>query len=249
MHKVLDKLIELQDVDLQLKELNEARGDLPQRVNELKGQVEKHKSDLEQKKQEKKEKQSRKFTVDGNTSVLKEKLKKYQNQLYQVKNNKEYDAITLEIENCKKEIDALEYESLELDDEATACDAAISEIEKDLENRLQETLENEKILNEMLVKTEQQENILKEKRAEIIKGISKPILNTYDRIRINRGGRALSYLTHGSCNECSTRIPPQRGMEIRMMDKLFYCEVCGRILVWKQEESVAKATVGDEQNV
>ncbi|HPG41316.1 MAG TPA: hypothetical protein PLP19_18690 [bacterium] len=246
MHKILDKLIELQDVDIQLKELAEARGDLPQRVNELKMQVEKTKSDLAFKKQEKKDKQSRKFAIDGNTSLLKEKLKKYQNQLYQVKNNKEYDAITLEIENCKKEIDALEYESLELDEATNSIDQQIGELEKMLETLVQETQENEKILNEMLAKTEQQENILKDKRTEITRDINRPLLNTYDRIRLNRGGRALSYLTHGSCNECSSRIPPQRGMEIRMMDKLFFCEVCGRILVWRQEESVANTQVGNE---
>jgi len=246
LHKILDKLIALQDVDIQLKELAEARGDLPQRVNELKMQVEKTKTDLEQKKQEKKEKQSRKFAIDGNTSLLKEKLKKYQNQLYQVKNNKEYDAITLEIENCKKEVDTLEFESLELDEATVVSDKEIGELEKALETLLQDTLENERILNEMLAKTEQQENVLKEKRSEITKDITRPLLNTYDRIRINRGGRALSYLTHGSCNECSTRIPPQRGMEIRMMDKLFFCEVCGRILVWRQEEAVTNTHVNNE---
>ncbi|HQG46666.1 MAG TPA: hypothetical protein PLG50_13490, partial [bacterium] len=47
-----------------------------------------------------------------------------------------------------------------------------------------------------------------------------------------RGGIAVAFLKDGSCSECSTRIPPQRGLEIRMMNHIYLCEVCGRIMLY-----------------
>ncbi len=236
MRKVLDKLIELQDIDGQLLKLEEAKGDLPQKVNELVSEIDDIAKNLDQKKQDKKEKESRKLAVDGEISLLKEKLKKYQNQLYQVKTNKEYDAMTLEIENCEKKIDKLEYEFLELEEEVNNLENVISETEKTLDERKQMLQKKEKHLSEMIEQTKEKEKVLKDQREKMIVGISRPLLATYDRIRLNRSGRALAYLSNGSCSDCSTRIPPQRGMDIRMMDTIYYCEVCGRILVWKPED-------------
>ena len=236
MRKVLVKLIELQDIDNQLLKLQEARGDLPQKVNELVSEIDDIANNVDQKKQEKKEKESRKMAVDGETSMLKEKLKKYQNQLYQVKTNKEYDAMTLEIDNCEKNIDELEYEFLELEEDITKLENVISEAEETLNIQKQLLQKKEKHLSEMMEKTKEKEKLLEEQREKMIKDISRPLLTTYDRIRLNRGGRALAYLSNGSCSDCSTRIPPQRGMEIRMMDTIYYCEVCGRILVWQSED-------------
>ncbi len=236
MRKVLDKLIELQDIDGQLLKLEEARGDLPQKVNELASEIDEIAKDLDQKKQVKKEKESRKMAVDGDTSLLKEKLKKYQNQLYQVKTNKEYDAMTIEIEDCEKRIEKLEYEFLELEEDIIKLGNDISETEEKLNEQKQLLQQKEKHLSEMIEQTKEQEKLLKEQREIMIKDISRPLLTTYDRIRLNRGGRALAYLTNGSCSDCSTRIPPQRGMEIRMMNTIYYCEVCGRILVWQPED-------------
>jgi len=236
LRKVLDKLIELQEIDGQLLKLEEARGDLPQKVNELASEINDITDKIKQKKQEKKEKESRKMAADGETSLLKEKFKKYQNQLYQVKTNKEYDAMTIEIDNCENKIDELEFEFLELEEELAKLDTEISEAETSLNEHKQLLEENEKHLSEMMEKTKEKEKVLKEQREKMIKGISRPLLTTYDRIRLNRGGRALAYLSNGSCSDCSTRIPPQRGMEIRMMDTIYYCEVCGRILVWQPED-------------
>ena len=116
MRKALETLIQLQIIDTQLMHLEEEKGDLPQKVKVYENQVSDMQKDLENTKTEYEEKKTRKFNVDNELSLLGEKLKKYQAQLYQVKTNKEYDAITVEIENTQELIDKLEIEFLELED-------------------------------------------------------------------------------------------------------------------------------------
>ncbi len=247
MRKILEKLMVLQVVDIKLQTLEEARGDLPQKVNELKSEIEGIRLLLDQLNIDKKEKETRKHQIEGEVELLNGKLKKYQDQLYQVKNNKEYDAMTLEIENCEKNIEEHEYEILELDEALTSLGEKITETTQKLEEQEAQFVDKQKNLEVMLEKTKEEEDVLLVEREELSKGISKPLLNTYDRIRVNRGGRALSYLEDGACRECSSRIPPQRGLEIRLMDTLYYCEVCGRIMVWDMEKN--KKPEAEEQSV
>ena len=87
--------------------------------------------------------------------------------------------------------------------------------------------------------TRDEEHKLFREREETVKGLPRQILSTYNRIRSGRGGVALAMLRDGACSECSSRIPPQRGLEIRQMDKLYLCEVCGRIMIWLPEEKSA----------
>jgi predicted nucleic acid-binding Zn-ribbon protein len=110
-----------------------------------------------------------------------------------------------------------------------------TELQKELEKLELELKNTSKSLDKMLLQTREEEETFLKKRELVTKGISRPILSTYDRIRKARGGVAIAMLKNGSCSECSSRIPPQRGLEIRMMDRLHFCEVCGRILVWRPE--------------
>ncbi len=90
-------------------------------------------------------------------------------------------------------------------------------------------------LDAMLAVTQEQEERLRLRRQEIAGALTRPIYSTYERIRQGRSGIAVAYLKDGSCSQCSTRIPPQRGLEIRMMNRVYLCEVCGRIMLWDPE--------------
>ena len=108
MEKTLYSLIELQEIDLKLDKVREERGDLPERVESLSNTISENETLIEQQKSEK-----RKLTLGNKNSELKlesskSQLKKYQDQLYQVKTNKEYDAISHETERVKETIDELE---------------------------------------------------------------------------------------------------------------------------------------------
>ena len=235
MQKVLEILIDLQDVDSRLQSLEAAKGDLPQRVQSLSAQVEQTNEMLDQKSEEKESLSSERRTINNDVEVLKQKLKKYKVQLYEVKTNKEYDAITVEIETSEKTIDEQEYKSLELEESILQLENEIISIKEKLDDMNALLVEYKKDLDAKMAATKAEEETLQNRRAEMTSGLPRPILASYERIRQGRGGVAVAKLINGACSECSSRIPPQRGLEIRMMDKINLCEVCGRIVVWKPE--------------
>ena len=235
MRKTLEALIELQDIDWKLKELSDAKGDLPQKVESLSHKVQDARQNLQQLHDDKKEKKSRKALLDNDVVLFHKNLDKYQNQLYHVKNNKEYDAITSEIDSTQEKIDQYEFESLELEEAVNEIEGNIKETEETIQELQAELDKSNQFLKEMLTKTEDEERVLNEKRAPLFELLPRPILNHYERIRAGRGGMALALLKDGVCSECSAHIPSQRAMEIRMMNDFYLCEVCGRILVYRPD--------------
>lgn len=234
MKKTLEALIKLQEIDCQLRTLEQSKGDLPQRVAELMQDIERLQVQLEQKVDGIEQQKTAKRDAELEITSLKEKLKKYQSQQYLVKTNKEYDAITVEMENTQATIEKTEFKILETDESVQKLDVQVTELRPQLE-QLQQTLqENQVKLQEMLGQTADREAVLQGKRQEILVTLPKPIINTYERIRLGRGGMALAFLKDGACSQCSSRIPPQRGLEIRTMTNMYVCEVCGRILVWQE---------------
>lgn len=248
MRKNLEALIELQDIDWKLKKLTDAKGDLPQKVESLAKKVQDAKENLQQLQDDKKEKNSKKASLDGDVVLFKENLKKYQDQLYHVKNNKEYDAITSEIDTTQETIDQNEFESLELEEAVKEIEEKIKQAETEIQELQAELDKSNQYLKEMLAKTEDEERVLNEKRAPLLELLPRPILNHYERIRAGRGGMALALLKDGACSECSAHIPPQRAMEVRMMNDFYLCEVCGRILVYRPDldEKDVEKNEGDQ---
>ncbi len=235
MQKVLDTLITLQEIDTQIQRLEAEKGDLPQKVESLSAEVEKTQQQLEQKNIRRHETVSEKLALDNEVELLQSKLKKYKVQLYEVKTNKEYDAITIEIETSEQAINEKGYKSLELEEAITALDVEIKALTEKLQEQREKWAESQKELEIKLEKTHAEEDALRRQRAESTADVPRPVLASYDRIRQGRGGVAVSRLINGNCEACSSRIPPQRALEVRMMSKINLCEVCGRIVVWKPE--------------
>ncbi len=235
MRKVLKALVGLHEIDGELGRIEREKGDLPQKVDVLQTQVEQAEQQLKSVMIEKAEKQGRQKEIKNELALLGEKLKKYQKQLFQVKTNKEYDAITLETENAQQEIENLEFEELELDEAIQKNDEQIAQLQDQFSALKKDLSENKRELKVMLDKTQKQEDELHGKRSNVLKLLPRQIVSTYDRIRMAKNGAGIAFLKNGACSACSTRIPPQRGLEIRSMDKLFMCEVCGRIMLWKEE--------------
>ena len=125
----LTVLLDLQKLDLRLMELESTRGDLPQKVVSSRDEIEKLEQILKTKKEELNEVKIRKSAVVLERSDSESKLKQYQEQLYRVTSNREYDAITTEIESTKEKIDASEIQEIEFDDKAENLISEISELE------------------------------------------------------------------------------------------------------------------------
>jgi len=240
LREVLIKLMELQKIDTQLLQLENTKGDLPQLVRsleeELLNEKEKRHSDENQLKEYHKEKSR----IDTEIKEMEGRMKKYQDQLYKVKNNREYDAVTQEIELVKAEIGKRETRLLELMDLEKEVNEKIEQSAKSIESLEIRLREKKKELEKRLEKTEKDEIALQDQRDKVVRKIEPRILSAYNRIRKAKKDLAVVPVIRNGCGGCYKTLPPQRVLEVREMNRLYYCEVCGRILVWDEEKANAQ---------
>ena len=237
MQEVLKHLIMLQDLDSQLDRLESLRGDLPQQVQRLRRELNEKKQGLEDIEQKLTAYKKQQDIAEMEIKALEGKEKKYQNQLFQVKNNREYDAVTFEIEAvkadiAKKEGNVLELMDLEEETKKTFEDSK-DEI-ADLQSRFDQL---NKELGKQMARTEKDEAALRDKREKLLRHIKPRILGTDERIRAAKSGLAVVPVSRNACGGCFKSLPPQKILEIREMSRIYLCEVCGRVLVWDEVES------------
>jgi predicted nucleic acid-binding Zn-ribbon protein len=230
MKSELQYLAELAIIDMKLDELHEDCGDLPLAIKKM----EKKYYDLEAMVRETEQiiNDVKKFKSDSKLTLqtLKDKEEKLANQQFNVRNNKEFDAITKEIESVRSE-------HVRITDEMRT----IGVKEENLNNTLEEQKKNAEVAKVELeekqheldhIANDQNEDLvfLKNKKKEISQNISKHWYAEYLRIRTLHND-AVVVVKKNSCTGCYSSIPPQKNVEIRNNEnKIFYCESCGRML-------------------
>lgn len=238
MRQVLETLMSLQDVDSELQKLESLKGDLPQQIVHLKNELTETRQQFESEKEKIDLYQKEKTKTELEIKALQGKQQRYQSQLFEVKNNREYDAVTFEIEAVKEEVDKKESHLLELmasEEQAQKKTETLQQSVIQLEVQL---AEREKNLQARMAETEAQEKALQARRDALARKVQPRLLSSYDRIRGAKNGMAIvPVVRDGCCGGCFKQLPPQRVMEIRDMDRLILCEVCGRILVWDEQKS------------
>ncbi|MCF7797860.1 MAG: hypothetical protein K9N11_09385 [Lentisphaeria bacterium] len=235
MKNILKTLTELQDVDTQLAEIEAHKGNLPQQVQnleaagaEVQGRLEAAQAKVEADKKELK-------TLGSSKDEYKTKLAKYQDQLYLVTTNREYDALTNEIENVKSHIQEIVDQQGILTDEVEQLEEEIDA----LTNRQTELKENlatsRKELTSKTDLTNARQKELETQREELADKLSKRYLRKYERILQVRG-QAVVPVKRRACGGCHKQISDQLLFEIKQGNRFIECEGCGRILVYPDSE-------------
>jgi predicted nucleic acid-binding Zn-ribbon protein len=224
-------MYQLQLIDDQLDELEELRGDLPNTVKELEEQMENLNNEIADKEKEQKESLKTRNRNDLEIEKLLENQKKFKSQLYQVRNNKEYDALTKEIDHTEEQITKYNQENDSLADLSKSLTDQIEEIKPKVEELKVELKENKANLKEIIKRNEKEETKLQEERKKIAAEVKKSDLSAYKRIRKAKKGKAVVTIKRSACSGCHNIVPSQRQLEIRQNNRLFFCEYCGRILV------------------
>lgn len=237
--KKLEALVKLQSIDSELDEIVKVRGALPDEVMDLEDEIAGYQTRIEKQNQELKEIEE---AITNNRVAIKdaEKLiQKYEEQQMNVRNNREYDAITKETELQKLEIQILEKRIKEAFERIEAKKEEIGETEGTLTER-QKDLESKKGELEVITKeSEEDEKKLEKSRAAAAKNVEERILRSYEKIRRNmRNGLGVVPVKRGACGGCFNIVPPQKQAEIREKKKLIVCEHCGRILSDVEDEIV-----------
>jgi len=232
-------LYQLQQVDGNLDELHELKGDLPSMVSRLEQEL----ADREHSKKEL-EGFVRQSTIGRDQTDLeivtqKELIEKYKAQQFQVKTNKQYDALTREIEHAQSKITQLEKDMEMTEGKAVVAKHDLEAVSPQIEELRRELTERKAELDRVNREHEEEELKLRHEREKLLVRISKQDIHTYNRIRNAKNGKAVVAVHRGACGGCYKRVPPQTVLELRKHSRVLTCEHCGRILV--SDEIVEKA--------
>lgn len=231
MFNRLKTLYQFQIIDDQLDELEELRGDLPNTVKELENKIEDLKEEVQRKEEQQKESLEKRELNETEIERLLENQQKFKAQLYQVRNNKEYDALTKEIDHSEEQINKMTAENDAIADLSKSLSQQIEDILPALTELQKELKEKQADLKEIIKANEREESKLQAERKKMEEQIKKSDISVYMRIRKAKKGRAVVTIKRSACSGCHNIVPSQRQLEIRRNNKLFFCEYCGRILV------------------
>ena len=164
-------------------------------------------------------------------------IKKYEEQQKNVRNNREYDSLSKEIEFQTLEIELAEKRKREFGIQIDEKNLVIDESQKVLDERKADLQNKKSELDEIISDTRKEEEILLNSREDFRHIIEDRLFIAYTKIRDNaRNGLAVVTVERDACGGCFNKIPPQRQLDIKSRKKIIVCEYCGRILVNIEEE-------------
>ena len=231
LDETIKLLYRLQLVDSSLDELEEMKGDLPEAVRKLQSEADRLRGLIKEKQDLATASVIGRDKADVDILEFKEKLEKYKAQQYEVRSNKEYDALTKEIDFSTESIKNLQKQFESLENTMASAKTEIETLTKQLEELTVQLDEKQAELAEVSKANEDEELQLKHQREKIVVRLKSDTLSRYDRIRKGRNGQAVVPVRRNSCGGCHNKIPPQRLLELRTQSKMFMCEHCGRIII------------------
>jgi predicted nucleic acid-binding Zn-ribbon protein len=228
----LKNLYQLQLIDSKIDKLRTVRGELPLEVSDLEDTVAGLETRLANVTEEVAELENQLNEKKQNIKDFQANIKKYEAQQNKVRNNREYDAVTKEIEFQNLEIQLAEKRMKEAKASITIKSELLEKSKIEFEERSKDLKAKKSELEEIVAETEKEEKELIKDSERESATIEDRLLNAYKRIRANsRNGLAVVAVERDACGGCYNKIPPQRQLDIRLNKKIIVCEHCGRVLV------------------
>jgi uncharacterized protein len=232
METKLHTLYRIQQTDSKIDQIHLLRGELPEEVRELEDEIEGLKTRILKLQGEVKEKEkfvSQKKIDMENAKVA---ISKYEDQRSNVKNNREYDSISKEIEYQGLERELAEKRIKENQESIAEKKGIIDATKETLAGRSIDLENKKKELVSISHETEKEEEILLKQKEELSKNIDERMMVAYNKVRSNAHNHlAVVTVKRDACGGCFNKIPPQRQLDIALSKKIIVCEYCGRILV------------------
>jgi predicted nucleic acid-binding Zn-ribbon protein len=235
----LEALYALQRIDSQIDKINFIKGELPMEVQDMEDEMAGYvtrKTNLDGELAEVEEGISERHRIKEETKLLIQKLEKQQNS---VKNNREFESISKEIELAKLEIELCEKKLKDFTEKKNSFTVRMEEVEKLIDGKKDDLAIKQEELKVIETETDSElANLMKQSEAakELV---DERLLSGYNRIRKTyRNGLAIVTIDRDSCGGCYAKIPPQRQLEIKQRKKVLVCENCGRIFVYSKEREL-----------
>lgn len=233
----LESLYQLQIIDSQIDKINFIKGELPMEVKDMEDEIEGlttriNNIQLELDEVEEGLMERNRIKEETKSQIL--KLEKQQNS---VKNNREFESISKEIELAKLEIELCDKKLKDFTERKSGFDARLEDAKKALASKI-EDLKVKKDELDIIENETDQELIKYQKESEAAKkNVDERLIKAYDRIRTTyRNGKAIIAIDRDSCGGCFAKIPPQKQLEIKSRKKVLVCENCGRIFSYPKDQ-------------
>jgi predicted nucleic acid-binding Zn-ribbon protein len=232
MELKLKLLYQLQQTDSKVDAIKLLRGELPLEVQDLEDHLQGLKTRVSNFQAEIKDIEGMIANKKVEMEAARALIKKYEAQQNNVKNNREYDSITKEIEFQNLEVELAEKRVKEFTAQIKERKQQLEEAKELMVERTQDLVNKKKELEEIVSETSKEEKDLKKASEAIGAQIDERMLKAYRRVRSNaRNGLAVVTVRRDACGGCFNKIPPQRQLDIALSKKIIVCEYCGRILV------------------
>lgn len=228
----LSALYKLQSMLSEIDRIKTLRGELPLEVQDLEDEIAGLETRIQNYEVEISDLQTAITTKKSEIENAQTLIAKYTSQQDNVRNNREFDFLTkeiefqnLEIELCEKRIREFTSQITNKRDEEERAKSLLVERHADLANKKSE-------LDEIVAETKQDEENLREQAKDLETQIEPRLLAAFKRIRKNaRNGLAVVYIQRDACGGCFNKIPPQRQLDVKLRKKIIVCEYCGRIMI------------------
>ncbi len=206
------------ELPLEVQDLEDEIAGMNTRLDKIKGEIDDYEHAIAQKK--------------GEIEIADASLAKYKKQLDDVRNNREYDMLTKEIEFQELEIELCNKKIKEAHQKIEERKADLKNIEQVIDERTKDLIQKRAELEEIMQETRETEEALREKAIDLESKIEPRLLTSFKRIRKSvRNGLGIVYVQRDACGGCFAKIPPQRQLDVKMHKKIIVCEYCGRVLI------------------
>jgi predicted nucleic acid-binding Zn-ribbon protein len=227
----LKALYKLQLIDSKINKLTAIRGELPIEVSDLEDEIIGQETRLKNLLEEVKKMEESISANKGKITDAKALVKKYEKQLDNVKNNREFDALNKEIEIQGLEQQALEKRIKNIQFDIEQKKLSIDTLKAEADGRIADLKNKKAELDNIVAETQKEEDELMKVRGSAVKVADERLVHSYDRIRKSvKNGIGVATIERESCSGCFAGIPPQRQSDIKQRKKIIVCENCGRVL-------------------
>jgi len=236
MNQTLEQLIKLHEIDQRLLEIKEHMGDLPGTVESQELEITSLEEENQVKQKQLSEIEKRIRHHEAAIEDFSTKLEKYKEQLFLVKSNKEYDAISQEIDHMRTSISESESTQISFEEEKLELEEKIKLNTSKIKSITESLTSNRSELEAAMAETTHEEEKLDSNRDILYKDIEPNYLNQYETIRSGRNGVGLVSIIEAACGGCYSQLPPQTVIEIKENKQIITCPNCGILQFWDGSE-------------
>lgn len=233
MKDVYRNLYELQRIDSEIQNLERLKIEIPERIKEIEERIREKEEEISEKKKTLDLLERRKLKTEREIEEEKMKLESYKKQQFEVKTNEAYQALLKEMEYSKRKIENLEMEYLVIEEDVNKKKKEVTEEAKILLEEKKKMEEERKKLEEEFSTLDEKIMVKKDERKRASTRLDPQLLTRYERLITSRGGLAVVLIEDAICRGCFATLPPQYFQEIKKGKRIYTCEYCGRILIYK----------------